>query len=142
MTCESVRELLALSAAGLLDASEDRRVREHARECAGCAASLETLGGIAGALRRMSAPPPPAGLVYRTQMLAAAEADRRQGARLAIASGVLGSLLALATWQAGSALGWGEFLRFWALWSISAGAIGSAAVAALVTRRRAGRNWR
>ena len=41
MNCESIRDLLALSAAGLLDASEARRVAEHVRECGACAADLE-----------------------------------------------------------------------------------------------------
>src|SRR5215475_9695489 len=98
MSCESTRGLLALSAAGLLEPEEQRRVDTHVRECSDCAAELEALGAIAGALERQAAPHPPAGLVYRTQIQVAIEADRRQGARLALGASALGWLLALVTW--------------------------------------------
>src|SRR5438552_6300195 len=98
MNCEQVHGLLALSAAGLLDAPEARRVAEHVLECAACAAELESLGDIAAALGLLPAPHPPAGLVYQTQLAIAAESDRRQGARLALAAGVLAWVIALATW--------------------------------------------
>ena len=48
---ESVRQLLALSAAGLLDSGEERLVREHARQCARCAAQGRTARS-AGAAHR------------------------------------------------------------------------------------------
>ena len=49
-------DLLALSAAGLLEAAEERQVREHARECTACAASLESFGDLAMGLRQLPAP--------------------------------------------------------------------------------------
>lgn len=48
---EDIRDLMALSAAGLLDAAGERRVLEHARECPECAARLEEIGALARGLR-------------------------------------------------------------------------------------------
>src|SRR5258708_5946611 len=132
MNCESIRDLLALSAAGLLDPLDARRVGEHVRECATCAGELELLGDIAGTLGRLPAPAPPAGLVYRTQLAVAAEADRRQGARLAIAAGALAWGIALATWEAGRVLGVSDEIGIWTLWCAAAAGAGSLVVAALV----------
>jgi len=108
---QTIEELLPLSAAGLLDATEERRVREHVRECAGCAARLESLGGIAAALAAMPAPAPPPDLALRTQARVAAElataADRRRGAVLAIA---------------GAGMGWISWLALGSLYRVLAGA--------------------
>ena len=79
---EPVRQLLALSAAGLLDAGEERLVREHARQCAACAAELEEFAALSAGLSALPVPQPPADLVRRTAALLAAEADRRAGRRL------------------------------------------------------------
>src|SRR5438874_1855924 len=116
MNCEQVRDLLALSAAGLLDPPEARRVAEHVRECAACAAELESLGDLAGALGRLPAPHPPAGLVYQTQLAIAAETDRRQGGRLALAAGVLAWIIALATWEVGSMVTGSNEIWIWTFW--------------------------
>lgn len=141
MTCDAIRPLLAVDAAGLLDAGESRRVAEHVRECAACSAELEGLGALTGALSRQPAPQPPDDLVYRTRLRMAAEADRHQGARLALVSGGLAWLIALATWQIGSLLGGGNGIWIWIWWSTVAASLGSAAVAALVVRHRVGRSW-
>ena len=140
MNCESIRDLLALSAAGLLDASEERRVAEHVRECAACTVELESLGAIAGALGRLPAPPPPAELVYQTQLLIAGEADRRQGNLLALSAGVLAWVIALATWQIARMLTGGAGYWIWLLWSTIAASLGAAASAVLISRRRTERN--
>jgi hypothetical protein len=135
MNCESIRDLLALSASGLLDASEARRVAEHVCDCVICAAELESLGDVAGALGGLPAPHPPAGLVYQTQLAVAIEADRRQGARMAVASGGLAWVIALATWEVGSMFAGGNAIWAWTFWCASVAGAGSLAVAALVAQR-------
>src|SRR5712671_4813477 len=125
MNCESIRDLLALSAAGLLEASEARRVAEHVRDCVACGAELESLGDVAGALGSLSAPHPPVGLVYQTQLAVAVEADRRQGARMAVASGGLAWVMALATWEVGSMFAAGGAIWIWTFWCAAAAGVGS-----------------
>ena len=92
--CEEVGGLLALSSAGLLDAAEERELREHVRECAACAARLQSFGAMAQSLSSMPSPAIPADLAIRTQARMAAElvasADRRSGAVLAIAAALIG----------------------------------------------------
>jgi predicted anti-sigma-YlaC factor YlaD len=90
------RELLALSAAGLLDAAEERQVREHARECSECAAELEALGDLAAALAVLPAPAPPSDLLPRTQARVAADRDRREAQRLAIAAALCAATMTAA----------------------------------------------
>jgi hypothetical protein len=90
---ETWHEQLALSAAGLLDAAEERRVREHVRECADCAAELEALGDLAAALSILPAPAPPSDLLSRTHALVAADRDRREAQWLAIGSAICAATL-------------------------------------------------
>src|SRR4051794_26096174 len=135
MNCEEIRGLLALNAAGLLDATEGRFAVEHVRECETCAAELESLSAIAGALGSLPAPHPPAGLVYQTQLAIAAENDRRQGAHLALAAGVLAWVMALATWQLGRLLTGGNGIWIWTFWCAAAASAGSLAVGAMVAQR-------
>jgi hypothetical protein len=94
---EAVRPLLALSAAGLLDVADDRRVRGHAVECADCAGELATLADLAAALAILPAPAPPPDLLVRTQMRIAADRDRREAQRLAVGS-ALCAVTVCATW--------------------------------------------
>jgi anti-sigma factor RsiW len=136
MNCERTRGLIALSAAGLLDAGEQRQVMEHVRDCSACAEELAEAGAIAGALSRLPLPQVPAGLVYRTQTRIAIEADRRQGARLAIAAGVLSWLIAIAMWRIGPLLGGSNAAWIWMVWYTVVAGIGSAAVAVLAGKRR------
>lgn len=102
MTHENTQALLALSAAGLLEADEERAVREHIRECGACAARLDELGACAGALSSLPAPSPSAELLARTQALMAAEAaaiaERRRGAIIAVGAGVFAWAANLMTW--------------------------------------------
>jgi anti-sigma factor RsiW len=113
-THETIRQLLALSAAGLLDAADERRVREHVHECAECATALEDLSAVSADLCRLPAPMAPADLMARTEARVAAElaaqAGLRHGAILAVGAGLFTWMAALATWGlyrflAGSA-GW------------------------------------
>jgi predicted anti-sigma-YlaC factor YlaD len=83
---EQVRDLLPLSAAGLLEAAEERRVREHARECPDCAAELAALGELAAQLAILPSPAPPPDLLARTQARVAADRERREAFRLGLAA--------------------------------------------------------
>jgi predicted anti-sigma-YlaC factor YlaD len=125
------RPLFALSAAGLLDAEGERRLREHIAECEACRAELETFAHLAEALRFMPSAPPPADLLARTQARVAAEADRREGALLATTAAVLaGALLITLAYilRAG--------VLVWVAWSLIPSVLGGAAALMLVSRRR------
>lgn len=73
--------MLALAAAGALDAQEQRRLQEHARECAACRREMEIWSGYSQGLRQLPQPPIPAQLMERTRARLveehAAAADRR-----------------------------------------------------------------
>ena len=115
--CEEAGELLALSSAGLLDAAEERELREHVHECAACAARLQTFAAMAQGLGSMPAPTVPADLAMRTQARMAAElaaaADRRSGAVLAIAATLIGWASWFGIWDLyrGLTAGIGGMLR-------------------------------
>jgi hypothetical protein len=79
------------------------------------------------ALSRQPMPMAPPGLVYRTQLLLAAEADRRQSTRLAIAASLAAWVLVLASWQVAP---------LWTLWSTVTAASGTALTGALVVQAR------
>jgi predicted anti-sigma-YlaC factor YlaD len=113
-THETIRQLLALSAAGLLDAADERRVREHVHQCAACATALDDLAAVSAGLCRLPRPMAPPDLLARTQARVAAElaaqAGLRHGALLAVGAGLFAWMAALTTWGlyrflAGSA-GW------------------------------------
>jgi predicted anti-sigma-YlaC factor YlaD len=101
-THETIRQLLALSAAGLLDAADERRVREHVHECAQCAVALDDLAAVAADLCRLPAPIAPPDLLARTEARVAAELADRAGlhhsALLAVAAGLFAWMAALTTW--------------------------------------------
>ena len=101
-THETIRRLLALSAAGLLDAADDRRVREHVHECAECSTALDELAAVSADLCRLPAPMAPADLLARTEARVveelAAQAGSRHGAILAVGAGLFTWMAALATW--------------------------------------------
>ena len=117
-THESIRQLLALSAAGLLDAADERRVREHVQECGACETALDELAAVSADLSRLPAPIAPADLLGRTEARVAADlaaqSGPRHGALLAVGAGLFAWMSALATWGlyrflAGSA-GWVAWL--------------------------------
>jgi anti-sigma factor RsiW len=72
-----VEELLALAAAGALDATESERVAAHLSECAACAARRAEWERLADALRRLPPTAPAPALVARTQEAAAAQLAAR-----------------------------------------------------------------
>ena len=92
---EETRSWLALSAAGLLDPGEERRLREHVRECAACAGELEALGALASGLRA----PAGAGAVAGTAGAHGGAGGGRAGRRSGAAGGAgLALACVLAVW--------------------------------------------
>lgn len=77
----AVRAWLPLAAGGALDAAEQRRLEEHARECEECRRELEIWSAYAQGLRQLPQPAPPAHLAERTRTRVTQErataADRR-----------------------------------------------------------------
>ena len=101
-THENIRQLLTLSAAGLLEAADERLVRLHAHECVECAAALDELAAVSSDLSRLPAPIAPADLLARTEARVAAElaaqASLRHGALLAVGAGLFAWMATLAPW--------------------------------------------
>ena len=133
---ESVRQLLALSAAGLLDAAEERLVREHARQCAACAAELDEFAALSAGLSALPAPQPPAYLLARTTMLLAAELDRRQGAAFAAAAAIFAFIFVLLIGQTLRMVAGGTAALAWLLWAAITSVIGAASALVLAPPRR------
>ena len=140
-THETIRPLLALSAAGLLDAADERRVREHVHECAECSTALEELAAVSADLYRLPAPMAPPDLLARTQAGLAAELAAqpglRHGALLAVGAGLFAWMAALTTWGlyrffAGSA-GW---LAWLVLTTVPAYMTAGAVAVMFASRRR------
>lgn len=107
---ESVRDMLALAAAGVLGPDEVRRVEQHARTCELCRRDLETWSAYSQGLRKLPQPSAPDGLTERTrarivQQHAAAAGRRRHELLLAA--------LAIFGWAAG-----------WSFWVLARAAAG------------------
>ena len=136
---EEIRKLLPLSAAGLLEAAEERQVREHLRECAECRARSEEFAALSAGLGRLPAPPMPLGLAARTEArvaaVLAAEADRRQGAILAVTASLLAWVMAVLGWYLYRVLTGGGFWGWVALSTIPL-SMAIPAAAALARRNR------
>ena len=133
---DQVRDWLALSAAGLLECAEERRVREHMAQCSACAAEMEEYAGLSAGLRALPAPQPPAHLVTRTTALLLMETDRRQGAYFAGGAAILVFILVFA---AGATLRmlWGDSAALaWLLWATLSSLLGAAAALVLTATRR------
>jgi predicted anti-sigma-YlaC factor YlaD len=128
-------DLLALSAAGLLEAGEERQVREHVRECASCAARLEGFAELSMALGRMAAPVPPAYLAAKVAREIAEYADRRQGAWMASGVAVAGWVTGLAGWYVVGQVS-STAAAVWLVWSIGSGTIAVPVIAGVLRRRR------
>ena len=133
---ETVRQLLALSAAGLLDAGEERLVREHAHQCAACAAELDELAALSAGLRALPMPQPPAYLLARTSALVAAERDRHQGAVLAGASAAFACVFILLMGQTLRTVAGNSAAMAWFLWASVTSVLGAASALVLASRRR------
>ena len=133
---ETVRQLLALSAAGLLDAAEERLVREHAHRCAACAAELDEFAGLSAGLSALPAPPPPAYLLAHTTALLAAEADCRQGAAFAGGAAIFALVLVLLIGQTLRMVAGDAAALAWLLWAVISSVFGAASALVLASRRR------
>ena len=133
---ESTRPLLALSAAGLLDADGERQVREHVAGCPECAAHLAGLASLVAGLGAMPSPRPSPELLARTQARVTAELakrrDGRSGVVLALAGCVCGWVVSLATWRFWDALDANPAILIWLEFS----AVLAGVTAAVVVRRR------
>jgi len=140
-THETIRQLLALSAAGLLDAADERRVREHVRECEECATALDELAAVSAGLCRLPAPMAPPDLLARTEARVAAEmaaqAGLRHGAILAVGAGLFAWMAALATWGLyGLVTGSAGWLAWLALTTVPAYMAAGAVAIMFASRRR------
>ena len=133
---ESVRQLLALSAAGLLDAAEERLVREHAHECARCAAKLDDYAALSAGLSALPCPLPLPDLLRRTNSLVAAEADRRQGAALAGAVAIFAFVFVLLIAQTLRMVAGNTAALVWLLWAVITSLLGAASALVLASHRR------
>ena len=133
---ESVRQLLALSAAGLLDAGEERLVREHARQCARCAAKLDDYATLSAGLSALPCPLPLADLLRRTNSLVAAEVDRRQGAAFASAAAIFAFAFVLLIGQTLRIMAGDTVALAWLLWAVISSVLGAASALVLASHRR------
>ena len=99
---DEILALLALAAAGVLDAADQGRVDDHLRGCETCRGELAAWTGYAGACRSLRPPAQPDRLVERTRerIIAehAARADQRsEGFLLAVLAG-FGWIVAITIW--------------------------------------------
>jgi len=101
---ETVRDLLGLAAAGVLDPNEQLRVERHVRECNACREEMDAWKVYASGLHQMPQPPVAAFLAERTQIRVLREREIRTQRRHNIL--VLASL---------SLLGWSWSLALWLL---------------------------
>jgi cytochrome c biogenesis protein CcdA len=151
---EETRALLALSAAGLLEPFEERRVREHIQGCVSCAAELDALAALSAGLSAQPLPVMPPDLAVRTQAMLAAElaarAEVRRGSVLVVAAGMFALLLTCFTWCGyewftGGAVavlrpGWAGLAAWLAISAVSL-CVAVPAAAALAHRRRLERSF-
>jgi hypothetical protein len=133
---ESVCQLLALSAAGLLDAAEERLVREHARQCARCAAKLDDYAALSAGLSALPCPLPLPDLLRRTNSLVAAELDRRQGAAFAGGAAIFAFVFVLLICQTLRMVAGDTAALAWLLWAVISSVFGAASALVLAPRRR------
>ena len=132
---ESLQEMLALSAAGLLEPAEERQVREHIRECPACARRLDEFADLSAVLRGLPMPLAPPDLAIRTQAVLAESADRRQAAFLAAGSAVLAWSLSLGIAYVYRAFTGGSLVG-WMLWSTAPALMAVPVIAGLFRRCR------
>jgi hypothetical protein len=133
---ESVRHLLALSAAGLLDAAEERLVREHARQCARCAAKLDDYATLSAGLAALPCPLPLPDLLRRTNSAVAAELDRRQGAVFAGGAAVFALAFVLVIGLTLRIVAGDSVALAWLGWALISSVLGTASAVVLASRRR------
>jgi predicted anti-sigma-YlaC factor YlaD len=99
---DEIRELLALAAAGALEAEEQGRVDRHVQVCPECATEAEDWEILARGLRRLPTPQPSLGVVERTRMRAEArmaeEAEYRWQRGVLIFLTVFAWVLTILSW--------------------------------------------
>ncbi|MGB0036117.1 MAG: zf-HC2 domain-containing protein [Candidatus Acidiferrales bacterium] len=99
---DKIRELLALAAAGALDANEDAIVTRHIATCPSCSAELDEWRLLARGLRRLPTPQPRAAVVERARARAeicfAEETEQRWHRRIMVFLVLFAWVLTLATW--------------------------------------------
>jgi len=99
---DTIRELLALAAAGALTPAEEQRVAEHVRSCIACSNELEAWRPIARELRRLPTPQPSSWLVQatlaRAEATLAEQAEQDWNRRALIGVVAFSWLLTLASW--------------------------------------------
>jgi len=103
---ESIREKLALAAAGWLEPEEARQVQQHLVECESCRNELERLSLYSDSLRHLPQPSVPPGLVERTQarmlVVHAAAAARRTNDWIIAALAAFGWASSIGLWSLAS----------------------------------------
>src|SRR5258708_37887132 len=101
---DTIRNLLALAAAGALTPAEEQRVAEHVRTCIACSNELEAWRPIARELRRLPTPQPSPWLaqasVARAKAALAEQAEHEWNRRVLIAVVAFSWLLTVASWTA------------------------------------------
>lgn len=136
---ESVREMLALAAAGALGPDEIRRIEQHAQGCDLCRADLETWSAYAQGLRKLPQPSMPEGLVQRTQTRILQQrveaAGRRRQELLLAALALFGWASGLPFWTLARALTGGSLLT-WSLVSTVLVWVTAATAALMLGKRR------
>src|SRR5574337_1512838 len=99
---ETIREMLALAAAGALEPDEQAKLDRHVVGCAECAAELERWRALASGLKRLPTPQPSPMLVQRVRArmeIAVAERAEKARSRTTLVFLVLFSwILTLAGW--------------------------------------------
>jgi anti-sigma factor RsiW len=147
---ETIRQWLALAAAGALDSRAQEQFDRHLRGCPACAAELEEWQFLTGSLRRLPTPQPSAALVERTrshcewQFVATAEETWNRSVMIFLV--LFAWTLALATWPVarlvtGGLLSWVDphFSHTWLVllaYTSLAWVAGGAAAAMLGLRKR------
>lgn len=147
---EAIRELLALAAAEALEESEQRRVEQHSRSCAACAAEWDSWRALERGLRGLPTPQAPAMLVERTRsrvtLELAAIAERRRSHWVMAFLVLFSWTVTLVTWPivrmlTGGVLSWLDlnFNQTWfglAAYTVLGWLTAGVAAAVLALRRR------
>jgi predicted anti-sigma-YlaC factor YlaD len=121
---DAIRTMLALAAAGVMDADDLRRVDRHTQECADCRKELDRWMLYARGLKELPQPVLPADLILRTEAAILREhevaAGRRRDRLMLAALAVFSWVISLAFWALARALTGGVLDVFGTNW-VSAG---------------------